>query len=500
MKKPLLPFLLLPFFFADSYSQVKIAITGGPHSAFVKESNDLPGWDSLKNKYTSRTGVHLGFIADIPLRQNSKLFFQPGIIFYNKGRKFSSTYDTATSPYSRIDSRQFINYIDFPLNLVYKHPVGKNAKLFAGAGPYLSFFYNGNEKNETYLKDGGVNTDENSDLPVGNGAGKYKTLDAGINAAAGIEFRKLFLSGNFSRSITDFYTASYNGHFRHQVVGVSLGVFINKPEDQKEKPRDRDQDGIADTEDICPDEPGPSSAQGCPDTDADGIADKTDKCPSVKGVIKYEGCPVPDTDNDGVNDEMDKCATVFGSKDYEGCPIPDTDGDGINDDEDKCREVPGYGRYEGCPIPDRDNDGVNDETDQCPDAAGVKENNGCPAIREELVKKVEFAARRIQFETGNAKLLPGSKKILDEVAVILTENPALQIDIEGHTSSEGDADFNNRLSADRAKSVKDYLVSRGVSAQRLNAAGFGSSRLLNDEKTPAERALNRRVELKLKSE
>ncbi|TAL51671.1 MAG: OmpA family protein, partial [Chitinophagaceae bacterium] len=369
-------------------------------------------------------------------------------------------------------------------------------KFFIGAGPYLSFFYNGKERTETFMKTGDLVIDENTDLPVGDAPGKYKTLDFGLNGTAGIEFGKFFLAANFSRGITDFYTASYDGSFKHQVIGGTLGIFLGKPVSLEPKVKDRDNDGIMDTDDLCPDEPGSPATNGCPDTDADGIADKQDKCPQQKGVVKYNGCPVPDTDGDGVNDDEDKCKDVPGLQRYEGCPVPDTDKDGINDEEDKCKDVPGYARYQGCPVPDTDGDGINDEEDKCPNAAGKKENNGCPEVSKEIIAKVEYAAKRIQFKYAKAELLPESKLVLDEVADILIKNQNLKLEIEGHTSNDGSLDANMKLSTERAEAVKTYIAEKGVEPSRLSAIGYGPNRPLNTGKSEAEKALNRRVELK----
>jgi outer membrane protein OmpA-like peptidoglycan-associated protein len=482
-----------------AFSQIRIALAGGGHSSSVIETNNLPDWSDLKNKYSSRTGAHFGFIADLSLGSNSKFFVQPSILFYNKGRKFFSDYDTSIFNYFSIGKKEFINYIDAPLNLVYKIPMGKNSRLFIGAGPYLSFFYNGREKTETYLKTGSVTTDDNTDLPVGNAPGKYKTMDFGANGTVGVEFGKAFLAANFSRSIPDFYQANYEGSFKHQVIGITAGVFINKPVVSEPVIRDKDKDGIADDKDNCPAEPGSPVTNGCPDADADGMADKDDKCPQEKGIVKYNGCPMKDKDGDTVPDEEDKCPDVPGLARYNGCLPPDTDNDGINDESDKCKTTPGFAKYEGCPVPDTDEDGFNDEEDECPTLAGTKENKGCPEIKKEIAEKVEYAAKRIQFELGKATLKGDSKKVLNEVAVILNNEPGIRLDIEGHTSSEGSLSVNMKLSEDRASAVKNYLLSKGVEENRLTSQGFGPTQPLNDGKTEKEKALNRRVELKLRN-
>ncbi len=260
---------------------------------------------------------------------------------------------------------------------------------------------------------------------------------------------------------------------------------------------DRDGDGVPDNVDACPDVPGPAATQGCPDRDGDGILDKDDKCPDVKGLAKYQGCPIPDTDKDGINDEEDKCPTVPGLARYQGCPIPDTDKDGINDEEDKCPTVPGVARYQGCPIPDSDGDGVNDEEDKCPNLKGVPENQGCPIIPEEIKKRISVAAKNILFETGKSILRTSSFKGLNDVAKIMSENPEIELAIDGHTDNVGADAYNQTLSENRANAVKKYLVSKGVDESRIAATGYGETKPIATNNTATGRQQNRRSELTL---
>ena len=229
---------------------------------------------------------------------------------------------------------------------------------------------------------------------------------------------------------------------------------------------DRDNDGVLDSLDRCPDVAGIAALQGCPDADGDGIADMDDKCPNQAGVAKYQGCPIPDTDGDGVNDEVDKCPTVAGLARYQGCPIPDTDGDGVNDEEDKC-----------------------------PTVAGVATNFGCPEIKKEVIEKISFAARNVFFSTGSYKLLSKSNKPLNDVAGLMKADTTLRLSIEGHTDSQGSDEMNQTLSENRAKSVMNYLISKGVPANRLSSAGFGETKPVADNATAAGRAKNRRTEM-----
>ncbi|MBK9937920.1 MAG: OmpA family protein [Chitinophagaceae bacterium] len=258
---------------------------------------------------------------------------------------------------------------------------------------------------------------------------------------------------------------------------------------------DRDNDGVPDNIDACPDQAGLAALQGCPDRDGDGIADKDDECPDAAGPASLKGCP--DRDGDGIADKNDKCPDVKGVARYEGCPIPDTDKDGINDEEDKCPTVFGLARYQGCPIPDTDGDGINDEEDKCPNLAGVRENQGCPAIPEEVKKKVSIAAKNILFVTGSAKLQTSSYKGLNEVAKILQENPEMKLNIDGHTDYVGSEEMNQTLSDNRSASVKEYFVSKGIDESRIRSAGHGEMEPIADNKTAAGRQKNRRVELLL---
>jgi outer membrane protein OmpA-like peptidoglycan-associated protein len=214
-------------------------------------------------------------------------------------------------------------------------------------------------------------------------------------------------------------------------------------------------------------------------------------------LARYQGCPIPDRDKDGINDEEDKCPDVPGLARYQGCPIPDTDGDGINDEEDKCPTVPGVARYQGCPIPDTDGDGVNDEEDKCITIPGPASNFGCPVIPEEIIKRIQFAAKNILFVTGSAKLQSKSFKGLNDVAKIMKENPDMKLAIDGHTDNVGSDAMNQKLSDNRSASVMNYLVSKGVDAGRITAQGHGETMPIATNNTAAGRQQNRRVELTL---
>lgn len=104
----------------------------------------------------------------------------------------------------------------------------------------------------------------------------------------------------------------------------------------------------------------------------------------------------------------------------------------------------------------------------------------------------------VQFETGSAKLIDQSKSLLDEVAGQLKEHSEIsKVQIEGHTDSKAGKALNQRLSEQRAASVKAYLISKGIAANRLTTKGFGETRPVADNNTEDGRFKNRRVDFKI---
>lgn len=100
----------------------------------------------------------------------------------------------------------------------------------------------------------------------------------------------------------------------------------------------------------------------------------------------------------------------------------------------------------------------------------------------------------IFFETAKSVLKPESFFELDNLVKLLNENSAMEIAIAGHTDNVGNDDYNLKLSKDRATSVVDYLVSKGISAARLTSDGFGKTKPVAENTTEEGKALNRRVE------
>lgn len=242
------------------------------------------------------------------------------------------------------------------------------------------------------------------------------------------------------------------------------------------------------------------------DSDGDGIPDYDDMCPNsaedFDGFEDEDGCPDLDNDGDGIIDELDSCpdeAEDFdGIDDADGCPeLDDQDGDGILDMNDQCVTEPedfdGFEDGDGCPDLDNDQDGIPDDQDRCMNNAetynGYMDDDGCPDIapRENL--------NGVHFEFNSAELKMGSQQILDELVRALEANPDVKIDVQGHTDAVGDAGYNKSLSEARAKSVMQYLVTKGVNSARLSAQGFGEEQPIASNDTAEGRLENRRVEV-----
>ena len=102
-----------------------------------------------------------------------------------------------------------------------------------------------------------------------------------------------------------------------------------------------------------------------------------------------------------------------------------------------------------------------------------------------------------QFAFDSAELTPEARGILDANAAVLERQSDIRVRIEGHTDSTGLEAYNQGLSERRAKAVEDFLISKGVSADRLETEGYGPSSPIAPNDTREGRAMNRRVELKV---
>jgi type IX secretion system PorP/SprF family membrane protein len=280
------------------------------------------------------------------------------------------------------------------------------------------------------------------------GAGYRNNTDLAI--AIGASLGKLEVAYSYDIHSTGISAAASGSH----EVGVRFSI--------ASKYTDSDGDGVADTDDECPDVFG--KLNGCPDSDMDGVADKDDQCPNLPGLPQFKGCP--DTDGDGVPDKVDECPDVAGLPQFNGCP--DSDGDGIPDHLDSCPKTP----------------------------ATEGSEDGCPELTEEQKQVIEEAFGNLEFETGKAKIKEASFAFLMKLAMLLKENPTWQVDLAGHTDNVGNEEANMELSNNRVQAVVGFLITLEVPQDRMIVSHFGESKPIDTNDTEEGRARNRRVEMK----
>jgi outer membrane protein OmpA-like peptidoglycan-associated protein len=133
--------------------------------------------------------------------------------------------------------------------------------------------------------------------------------------------------------------------------------------------------------------------------------------------------------------------------------------------------------------------------------AALRDSLARMALRDSLrllmaQRQTRVTLRGVNFELGKAVLLPISRDILEEVARSLVTNPAVRVEVAGHTDSTGSRALNERLSLARAESVKAFLIENGVAADRMEVQGYASTQPVASNKTVSGRAQNRRVELR----
>ncbi len=303
---------------------------------------------------------------------------------------------------------------------------------------------------------------------------------------------KYFVTYNLALKGDIRHILSFNGHGNNLAYSLGLTFLFGGKTAEAVLPADTDGDGVYDSQDQCPNTPRDIKvdSRGCPlDSDGDGVYDYMDQCPHTPAGISVDktGCPM-DTDGDGVYDSQDQCPdTPKGTEvNSDGCPL-DSDGDGVYDYMDQCPHTPAGISVDktGCPM-DTDGDGVYDSQDKCPDTPkGAKvDERGC------------WTLGGVLFDTDKWNIKPRFRSVLDDVVNVLRHNPGIKLEIQGYTDNRGSISHNMKLSLERAEAVRQYLISRGISPERLSAKGFGCSRPVASNDTPDGRAKNRRVELK----
>lgn len=284
---------------------------------------------------------------------------------------------------------------------------------------------------------------------------------------------------------------------------------------------DTDGDGVRESIDYCWNTPPSSPAwkmvvdgRGCPldenkngipdykdDGDADGVINYNDLCPTtLKGYpVKPDGCD-KDTDADGLVDgkEMelgtdvnkpdtdgDKCGDFDEVMKYKTNPVAvDTDGDGLGD----CDELM---TYKTDPLkPDTDGDGFKDGEE-------VLTYKSDPTMAGDVYAKI-FGEKALFFNLNQASIRKDAQPVLDETSDFMAKYAAAKLHITGNSCDLGPANYNMKLSLKRADAAKDYLVKKGVAADRITTEGLGETAPKFDSKTNEGRKQNRRDDLIVK--
>ena len=298
------------------------------------------------------------------------------------------------------------------------------------------------------------------------------TWGGGFGAITNLDVGSGLLRNASLRTEVRFQQEVDSGSWAHDDLLYTVGLSFPLGEKVMPAPmvKDTDGDGVNDAEDKCPATPAGAAVNsyGCElDSDRDGVVNSKDQCPNTpRGVaVDKNGCKIDgDSDKDGVKDSMDQCPnTLAGTTvDARGCPVdPDSDNDGVPNSKDQCPATPMGARvdFKGCEI------------------------------------KQVISLPNVNFELNSAKLTASSVATLDGAAETLNKFTDINAEVAGHTDSTGADAYNMSLSDKRAKSVKDYLVSKGVSAARLSSKGFGETQPIADNSNKQGRAMNRRVVL-----
>lgn len=253
--------------------------------------------------------------------------------------------------------------------------------------------------------------------------------------------------------------------------------------------KDTDTDGLSDYDEVSVHKSNPLVA----DTDSDGLNDGDE-------VMKHKTDPLKaDTDNDGLNDNEE----VMKSKTN---PLKaDTDGDGLKDGDEVMKhktdplkaDTDGDGLKDGDEVLKYKTNPLNKDTDSGSVEDGVEVKRGTDPLNadDDVVKVgVPIILEGITFEVNKATIKPESEETLMKVLKTLQTYPEIEVEISGHTDSDGSAQSNLRLSQARADAVKDWLVNKGIEPKRITTKGYGEYKPIADNKTKEGKAKNRRIE------
>ncbi|MDO3386847.1 OmpA family protein [Gilvimarinus sp. SDUM040013] len=232
-----------------------------------------------------------------------------------------------------------------------------------------------------------------------------------------------------------------------------------------------------------------------PDADQDGVADDRDDCikTPLQTPVDERGCVIDD-DSDGVANLLDLCPgtppdTVV---DNEGCPV-EQDSDVAIDASDNCRDgVEADGK--DCDLKSGEDDPFAGADDALSDCRAVWESGdnarwGCAELSAMLP-----SLSNVHFSLDSWELMPEAFPLLEQVVMLLQAQPEILLRVIGYTDNQGSEEYNMELSRQRAQTVVEYLVARGIDPTRLEAHGRGEAEAVASNADQSGRSQNRRVE------
>lgn len=298
------------------------------------------------------------------------------------------------------------------------------------------------------------------------------------------------------------------------------------PEGKSGVAEDRDGDGIPDSEDACPDEKGFFTAQGCPDKDGDGIQDKDDDCPDHYGVAEHNGCPIP-------LEELQRLTGLYKPKENPDGTIGYTDtgykgqegeiqiGEPTFENPNSAYSFQGNGNnttgnYTGDPG-DPDNpygNYPNSPQEGDPDypypytegpAPSMGENVTLTGFPDPSLDDEEYCDRlalakfkaAIYFDYDESQIDVVSRRYLGQIVQAMRRCATFELQVAGHTDSDGSATYNLKLSERRAKAVLNYIQDANVNDKRLKYNGYGEQYPQAPNTSDDNKRLNRRAEIRL---
>jgi len=230
------------------------------------------------------------------------------------------------------------------------------------------------------------------------------------------------------------------------------------------------------------------------DSDGDGVKDSKDLCPNIAGTRQFKGCPKSKADMDAEAAAAAEAARMAAEK--EAKMKMEMEAKAAADEAARMvaeKEAAAAAKLAAEKAAADAAAKEKADAEAAAKAAAAAAAKRTAEMKTETSRVFNAALTGIQFNSSRATLKGSSNADLDKVVQVMNQFPEISVTIEGHTDSQGRDDANMTLSQERATTVLNYLVSKGISINRLRAVGFGETRPVADNGTSAGRAQNRRV-------